>query len=135
MSKSGRRRKNPPMKRRVMGDVTESMTTRDIPREIRYIMELAERGQGRVVGQSPVVFFSTETRDAWMLDMEDGFALPLVRDGERLSIRILDSDSNTAIEWTHDFEIEGETMLFSDQRGHLRAVEGYPVRQIIEIDR
>jgi hypothetical protein len=115
--------------------VTARMTTRDIPREANDISELAERFEGRVVGQWPLVFFATETRDAWMLDMEDSLALPLVREGRRLPTDILGSRSQARIEWTHDFEIEGHVMFFSDRQGHLEAVEGYPVREIIEIGR
>jgi hypothetical protein len=111
---------------------TESWTTRDIPSEVRYITELAERAEGRVVATAPLVFFSTETGDAWMLDIEDGYALPLVRGGTRLPARVLDAEARTTVEWTHDFAIEGETMLFADRKGRFRAVEGYPVREILE---
>lgn len=130
-----KRRKDESRKGPEAGKRTARMTTRDIPREANNISELAERFEGRVVGQWPLVFFATETRDAWMLDMEDSFALPLVREGRRLSTSILGSRSQARIEWTHDFEIEGHVMLFSDRQGHLEAIEGYPVREIIAVGR
>jgi len=40
--------------------------------EANYIIGRAKNNDARVVVLGPLVFFSTETGDAWMLDPEDG---------------------------------------------------------------
>jgi hypothetical protein len=50
--------------------------------EARSIQNSAQAGQGRVVKLDQIVFFSTETGDAWMLDPENGCAVSLAREFE-----------------------------------------------------
>jgi len=54
----------------------------DFSAEARAIQRKAAGGLGSVVRFGPIVFFSTETGDAWMLDAEDGQAACLARDFE-----------------------------------------------------
>lgn len=51
----------------------------DIHREIRYVTQLARAEDARLVTLGNLVLFSTRTRDAWLLDREDDFALCLCR--------------------------------------------------------
>jgi hypothetical protein len=53
-----------------------------IQSEVKYIVRRAAERDAWVVTLGPLVFFSTETGDAWMLDPADGLALCLARDGE-----------------------------------------------------
>ena len=48
--------------------------------ESRRIQSKALGGQACTVRLGRIVFFSSETGDAWMLDPEDGYAVCLVRD-------------------------------------------------------
>jgi hypothetical protein len=48
--------------------------------EARRIQSKALGGQASVVRLDQIVFFSTESGDAWMLDPEDGWAVCLARD-------------------------------------------------------
>src|SRR5215468_9664873 len=50
--------------------------------EVRHIQRCAARHDGRIVTVGQLIFFSTETGDAWLLDSEDGLAAPLARDGD-----------------------------------------------------
>lgn len=52
-----------------------------IAREADYIVARAMAGDARVVSLRPLVFFSTVTGDAWLLDAEDSLALPLAAAG------------------------------------------------------
>ncbi len=54
-----------------------------IRREIDYIIGRVLRLEGRVVSLGPLIFFSTDSGDAWMLDPSDGGASCLARDGAR----------------------------------------------------
>lgn len=47
-----------------------------IAREVEAIVRAAAAGTSKVVSLPPLVFFSTRTRDAWVLDAHDDLALP-----------------------------------------------------------
>jgi hypothetical protein len=102
----------------------------DIFREIRYIMELAQAGDSRLVMFLDFVLFSTETNDAWLLDSEDNLALCLMRDGKPQPYRIVDTPTTFAIEWNAKFEISDETFIVSERSGKVTSILGYPTVQI-----
>jgi hypothetical protein len=102
----------------------------DIHREIRYFSQLAQAEDSRIVTLGNLVLFSTRTRDAWLLDAEDDFALCLCRDGEPQPFRIIDSAKTFAIEWTADFAIEGEAFIVHERSGRTVTILGYPTAEI-----
>ena len=65
-----------------------------------------------------------------MLDAEDSLALPLAAAGTRLPFVITETPERFAIEWAGRFQLEGEHMIFTDNAGTLRAIIGYPTREI-----
>ena len=74
--------------------------------------------------------FSTGTRDAWLLDSEDDFAVCLCRDGEPQSFRIIDTPEAFGIEWTADFAIEGAAFIVRQWSGKVVVIHGYPTVEI-----
>jgi hypothetical protein len=52
--------------------------------EVRYMQQRAARYEGRIVTIGPLVLFSTETGDDWLLDPSDHLAAPIAREGESL---------------------------------------------------
>ena len=81
------------------------------------------------VGQ--LIFFSTQTGDAWLLDAEDGLAAPLTRDGQPQTIHIEETDSSFAIDWKGHYRIEGAAFVFVDRYTRAtRAILGYPTQQL-----
>jgi hypothetical protein len=77
------------------------------------------------------VIFATESGDAWMLEPEDGGALPLARAGERLPFRIVETATELGIEWTHSYHVDGEHfVVLEHQTGRVRAIFGYPLAEI-----
>jgi hypothetical protein len=44
--------------------------------EVRYIQNKAAEHDGRVVSLGPLILFSTDTGDAWLLDVADQLAPP-----------------------------------------------------------
>src|SRR5438045_4714407 len=99
-----------------------SGTEVSITREAAYVADRASRHDSRIVTMGPLVFFSTETGDAWMLDPEDQLAVCLVRDGSRLPVSIEESDARFAIEWTHAYQIDDDLMTFVDRDGNAKTV-------------
>lgn len=102
----------------------------DIHREIRYITQLAQGEDSRIVRLGNLVLFSTLTRDAWLLDVEDHFALCLCRDGEPQPFRIIDTPANFAIDWPGRFAVDGATFNVRERSGRVVAFHGYPVVEI-----
>jgi len=100
--------------------------------EARYIIERACQRDARSVTLGPLVFFSTDMGDAWMLDPEDGFALCLARDGVPQPYNIQEADTSFAIEWNADYRIEGDAFVVATRSGQVRSILGYPVGAIQE---
>ena len=102
----------------------------EIHREIGYVTRLAQAEDSRILTIGNLVLFSTRTRDAWLLDCEDSFALPVCRDGEPLPFRVIDGPDTFAIEFTATFAIEGEAFVVQEKSGRVIAIQGYPTAEI-----
>jgi hypothetical protein len=104
--------------------------------EVRHIQRCAARHDGRIVTLGQLIFFSTETGDAWLLDWEDGLAAPLARDGDPEPIHIEETDANFSIEWKGNYRIDGAAFIFVDRntRG-TRAILGYPTPKLAHLAR
>ena len=107
-----------------------SGTEVNITHEAQYVADRAIRRDSRIVTLGPLVLFSTETGDAWMLDPADHLAVCLARDGSCLSVEIQETEERFAIEWTHAYEIDEELMTFVDRGGNAKTMCGYPTREI-----
>ena len=66
-------------------------------------MRAAQEHGDRVVRFGQLVFFSTETGDAWMLDPADGLARCLARDGVALPAGIVETPDRFGIEWNASY--------------------------------
>lgn len=115
--------------------IRTSRTRPDIGREVAHIVGSAQSCVARVVGLGPLILFSTETGDAWLLDWEDGRALCLARGGAPQLVNITDTESHFAIEWTSDYRIDGDLMTFEHDSGKLVSVQGYPTSLIMQTAR
>jgi hypothetical protein len=76
-----------------------------------------------------LVFFSTASGDAWMLDPQDGLALKLAEAGKRNSAKIVETANRFTIEWTASYRLDGDAFVMMDGAGQ-RAIFGYPVREV-----
>jgi hypothetical protein len=94
----------------------------------------AGRSDARVVTLGQLVFFSTQTGDAWLLDPEDHLALPLAQDGRRLPVQIVETATRFAIEWPASYRFEGDAFIVTDGSG-ARAIFGYPMADLRAAER
>ena len=78
--------------------------------EIEYIRSRAAEYDGRLVNVGPLVLFSTETGDAWLVDPADQLAARLARDGDPEPIHIEENDTTFAIGWKGRYRIEGPAL-------------------------
>ena len=102
--------------------------------EVRYIQHRAANYDGRVVTFGPLVLFSTETGDAWLLDRTDLLAARLARNGEAEPIQIVETAATFAIEWTGSYRINGPAFVYSDRdTGRVITILGSPTDKLVGI--
>ena len=100
--------------------------------ESNYIINRAQNYESRVVSLGSLIFFSTETGDAWMLDYKDGLALCLAKVGEKQPFRIVETPEKFAIEWNVNYQIEGDKFVVIQKSGQVRTILGYPTEEILK---
>lgn len=98
-------------------------------REVDYIVARAAESDARVVTLGQLLFFSTQTGDAWLLDPEDHLALRLATEGGRLPVQIVETATRYAIQWNVTYRFEDDAFVVSDASG-MRALIGYPVADL-----
>ena len=104
-----------------------------LAKEIKYIQRRAAEHDARFVTVGPLVFFSTQTGDAWMLDPSDHLAARLARDGDPEPIDFQETDTNFAIGWKGNYHVEGRAFVYADREsGRLTAILGYPIAKITQ---
>jgi len=114
-----------PGKRRVDGK------TFRLADEVRYIQRRAAEYDSRIVTIGPLLLFSTECGDGWLLDPSDRLATPIARGGDPLPVGIEESDTNFSVAWLGSYRIDGNTFTYRDKNtGKARSITGYPTGQI-----
>ena len=83
--------------------------------EIAYIQDKAADHDGRIVTIGQLILFSTDTGDAWLLDVTDQLAARLARDGDPEPIYLEETDTSFAIEWKGHYRIEGAAFIYADR--------------------
>jgi hypothetical protein len=102
--------------------------------EIEYIRSRAAEHDGRRVSVGPLVLFSTETGDAWLLDPADSLAARVARDGDPEHISFEETDTNFAIGWKGNYQIDGDAFVFIDrENARVITILGYPTRKLAQV--
>jgi hypothetical protein len=97
--------------------------------EVRRIQWRTADHDGRVVTIGPLILFSTDTGDAWLLDTSDQLAARLARDGDPEAIEIEETDTSLAIAWTGNYRLEGPVFVYVDRRTRrVSTILGYPTK-------
>jgi hypothetical protein len=103
-----------------------------LAKEIRSIQHRAAEHDGRIVTIGPLVLFSTETGDAWLLDPADQLATRLAYAGDPLPVYIEETDANYAIGWQGCYRIDGNTFVYTDNASRrITAIRGYPIQKVL----
>jgi hypothetical protein len=102
--------------------------------EIDYIQSRAAERDGRLVTVGPLVLFSTETGDAWLLDPSDHLAARLARDGDPEALYFEETDTRFAIGWKGNYHINGDAFVFIDRdTARVTTVLGYPTKRLSQL--
>jgi hypothetical protein len=105
-----------------------------LAQEINYIQRRAAEYDARFVTVGPLMFFSTQTGDAWMLDPSEHLAARLARDGDPEPIEFQETDTDFAIGWKGNYRIEGRAFVYVDrQAGRIITILGYPTAKIAQL--
>jgi hypothetical protein len=102
--------------------------------EIDYIQSRAAEHDSRLVTVGPLVLFSTETGDAWLLDPADHLAARLARDGDPEELHFEETDTRFAIGWKGNYRIQGDAVVFVDRdTARVTTILGYPTRHLSKL--
>ena len=123
MARSKKRRPGPRVPLQKMGS---------LPKEARYIVARAAQYDSRIVTFGSLLFFSTQSGDAWMLDPQDSLALRLAYDGDPAPSRIFETEDTYAVQWDAFYAIKGDEVHITDESGGTKVILGYPTPEIQE---
>jgi hypothetical protein len=120
------------IKRRSPGQVVDGKGFR-LADEIDYIQDKASDHDGRIVTIGHLILFSTDTGDAWLLDVTGQLATRLARDGDPEPIYLEETDTSFAIEWKGHYRIEGPAFVYTDRdTGRVTTILGYPTQKLAQ---
>jgi hypothetical protein len=101
--------------------------------EVRYMQRRAAERSGGIVTVRPLLLFSTDSGDAWILDPADHLAARIAKDGISTPVHIEETDTSFAIGWQGGYEIRGVAFIFADREsGRVTTILGYPTQRIVE---
>jgi hypothetical protein len=124
------------MKFKARGTVRRTIAGKDfdLAGEIGYIQRRAAEYDGRLVTVGPLVLFSTDTGDAWLLDPAEQLAARLARNGDPEDIYFEDSADRFAIGWKGNYQIDGDAFTFMDREtGGTTTIIGYPTQRLAKL--
>jgi hypothetical protein len=80
------------------------------------------------------VLFSSESGDAWMLDLSEHLAVRLASDGQPEPIHIEDTETTFTVAWTGQYRIVGPAFLYTDRDSRrLTTMFGYPTPKLARV--
>lgn len=101
--------------------------------EVRYMQGRAAERNGHIVTIGPLVLFSTDSGDAWILDPADDLATRIAEEGVPRPVHIEETETSFAVGWQGAYAIDGAAFVFTDwESGGVKTILGYPTRQIVE---
>ena len=102
--------------------------------EIRLIQSRAAERDSRIVTIGPLVLFSTQSGDAWILDPADQLAARLASNGDPLPIHVAESDTNYSIGWQGHYRIDADAFIYQENDSQrLRSIVGYPIQLLLRM--
>lgn len=96
------------------------------------IIQLSHKREAQLLTLGKLIFFSTKTGDAWILDPDEGQARCLSLDGEKLPFTVNESSADFGIDWDSEYRIKGRLFTVLEYSGPVRTILGYPTHHIEE---
>jgi hypothetical protein len=103
--------------------------------EVRYIQDKAADHDGCMVTLGQLILFSTDTGDAWLLDVTDRLATRLARNADPEPIHLEETDTSFTIAWKGRYHVEGPAFVYVDRdTGRVTTILGYPTQKIAQAE-
>jgi hypothetical protein len=123
-----------PKTQRQSNPARRSQESLNLTKEVRSIQHHAAEHAGRMVSIGPLVFFSTETGDAWILEPAGQLATRLAVDADALPVLIEETETDYAIGWQGRYRIEDDTFIYEDRQSRRStAIRGYPLKLLLRV--
>ena len=103
----------------------ERLVKPNIHKEVAYIIGRALEGDARIVTLGALILFSTPSKDAWLLDVEDDYATCLAKAGITRPTRIIETETQFGIDWDQRFEVVDDRLIIVD-RAQTTTMTGCP---------
>jgi hypothetical protein len=130
--KMGKRKKRSGTKKPQQKPINQNPKSPSLSQEINTIIQLSHQREARLLSLGKLIFFSTQTGDAWILDPDEGRARCLSLDGEKQPVTINETSTGAGIDWDSEYRIKGSLFTVLEYSGPVRTILGYPTRQIEE---
>jgi hypothetical protein len=98
--------------------------------EAELVQRRAQRHEPSVIRRGQIIFFSTESGDAWVLDAKGGEAACLAREGALDPIPIEESATRFGVAWQGRYRFEGNLFIVAAESGGESVMPGYPAKEI-----
>jgi hypothetical protein len=102
-----------------------------VQEEVERIREVAARKEAKILHLGVFMLFSTNTGDAWLLELTDLDGVQVAAGGERIELEIEENADTIEINWTHRFVVRNRkfvTTAYKDKA--VTTHEQYPVHSI-----
>ena len=105
-----------------------------LTREVKYMQRRAAEHDGRFVTIGPLVSFSTQTADAWMLEPSDELPARLARGRDPEPIELRGNRQQLRHRLERSLRIEGRAFVYTDREsGRVTMILGYPAAKIAQL--
>ncbi|MFH0997932.1 MAG: hypothetical protein V1844_20890 [Pseudomonadota bacterium] len=128
----GKRKKRSKAQKPQSKPISQNSKHPSLSQEINTIIQLSHQREARLLTLGRLIFFSTETGDAWILDPDEARARCLSLDGEKQPIAIHEATAGLGFDWDSEYQIKGSLFTVLEYSGPVRTILGYPTRKIEE---
>jgi hypothetical protein len=128
----GKRKKRSKAKKSQSKPIVQNPKSSSLSQEINTIIQLSHQREARLLTLGRLIFFSTVTGDAWILDPDEARARCLSLDGEKLPVTIKETSASSGIDWDSEYRIKGSLFTVLEDSGPVRTILGYPTHKIEE---
>lgn len=104
----------------------------EVTKTARRTCDNALNGRPSLEYQRGLIFFSTQTGEAWILDFEGNHSLRLADRYKKLDYKIFETKTNFQIEWREHFILDGD-MFASIRDGKATVLMRFPTTELLEI--
>jgi hypothetical protein len=128
----GKRKKRSKAKKPQSKPISQNPKSPSLSQDINTIIQFSHQREARLLTLGRLIFFSTVTGDAWILDPDEGRARCLSLDGEKQPVTIHEVSTGIGIDWDSEYRIKGSFFTVLEYSGPVRTILGYPTRKLEE---